>query len=185
MKLNISKRSGQKKSELSKIRHENNIPAVLYQRGKSGEKIVIDGAEYRAIIRVMKTGYISTTVFELDNGSKTIRAIIKEIQYHPTTYQVLHLDFYELADGVYIEVNIPVNCVGVADCAGIKLGGFLREVSRHVKVRCLPKDMPVEFNIDVTSMNIGQSKRVKDLSISENIRPLKSLEDVVVVIAKR
>lgn len=185
MKLKISKRAGEKKSELTKIRHEKNIPAVLYQRAKPSEKILINGAEYQAIIRVMKTGYISTTVFELDNGGKTTKAIVKEVQYHPTTYQVLHIDFQELADDIYIEVNVPVNCIGVADCAGIKLGGFLREVSRHVKVRCLPKDMPTEFNIDVKSMNIGQSKRVKDLSISENIRTLKSLEDVVVVIAKR
>ncbi|MCK4935125.1 MAG: 50S ribosomal protein L25, partial [Simkaniaceae bacterium] len=144
-----------------------------------------NGIEYRTILRTMKTGYLPTTVFKLDVDGKLMNAIVKEIQYHPTTYQELHIDFQELIDDQYIEVNVPVRCIGIEDCVGVKLGGFLREVSRHVKVRCLPKDMPKEFCLDITKLNIGQSRRVKDLNISEEVRSIKSLEDVVMVIAKR
>ena len=68
---------------------------------------------------------------------------------------------------------------------GIKLGGFLRQVIRHVKVECLPKNIPSEFIIDVKDLGIRQSKRLKDLAMPNGVKPLASPEEVIVVIAKR
>ncbi|MCB1067179.1 MAG: 50S ribosomal protein L25/general stress protein Ctc [Simkania sp.] len=185
MKLKLSKRSGEKKSELTQIRFRKDIPAVIYQNGKPGENAIVNGSEFHTILRGLQKGYLPTTIFELDLDGKKSKAIVKDIQYHPTTYQILHLDFLLLSDDVPVDVKVPISFEGQADCVGIKLGGFLRPVIRHVRVRCLPKDIPTDFKVDVRSLAIGQEKRIRDIEMSDAIRSLVRPQEVVVVIAKR
>lgn len=185
MKLKLSKRSGEKKSELTQIRFRKDIPAVIYHGGKPGEKVTVKGSEFHAILRGLSKGYLPTTIFELELDGKSSRAIVKDIQYHPTTYQILHLDFFLLEDDVPVDVKVPVSYVGEADCVGIKLGGFLRQVIRHIPVRCMAKDIPTDFKVDIRSLAIGQTKRVRDIEKSETLRLLVNPGEVVAVIAKR
>ena len=84
-----------------------------------------------------------------------------------------------------VNVNVPIRFAGVADCAGIKLGGFLRQVIRHLRVNCLPSKMPKEFVLDVKDLGMKQTKRIKDIKMPEGVLPLAPLNEVVVVIAKR
>ena len=185
MKLTVTKRPGTRKSEAKEIRRKGNIPAILYSAGKPCENIEIEGTQFKTILREIKAGRLSTTKFVLDQDGKERYAIVKDIQYHPTTYQILHLDFEELIEKNLVNVKVPILCVGMAECSGIKLGGFLRQVIRTVKVECLPQDMPTEFVIDVRDLGIRQSKRLRDLAFPKNVRPLARVEEVVVVIAKR
>lgn len=185
MKLTVSKRAGEKKSELTQLRHQGDIPAAVYSKGKPSDKIAVKGDEFAAVIRRLPKGYLPTTVFELDIDGKKVKAIVKDIQYHPTTYRILHLDFMVLEDKTVVDVKVPITCVGEADCVGVKLGGFVRPVKRHVKVRCLPKDIPADFKLNIKDLGIGQSKRIGDIAFGNEIRPLASDKEIVVVIAKR
>ncbi len=185
MKLTMHKRIGEKKSDLKTIRREGNIPAIVYSSKSTAEKITLSGVEFSAILRGLKQGQLPTIVFSLTDGNQTKKAIIKDIQYRLTTYIVSHIDFEELIEDVPVSIKVPVMCTGVADCVGIKLGGFLRQVIRHIKVECLPKNIPSEFQIDVRDLGIRQSKRLKDVKLPEGVRPLENLEEVIVVIAKR
>ncbi|MDN3508476.1 MAG: 50S ribosomal protein L25/general stress protein Ctc [Candidatus Neptunochlamydia sp.] len=185
MKLTVSKRTGERKSELTKLRHQGDIPAAIYLQGKSCDKITVKGAEFEAILRKLPKGYLPTTIFELDMDGKTKKAIVKDIQYHPTTYRILHLDFLILEPKITIDLKVPINCIGEADCVGVKLGGFVRPVKRHVEVRCLPDDIPTDFKIDIKSLEIGQSKRVSDIEASALVRLLAKPKEILVVIAKR
>lgn len=182
MKIKVTKRAGVKKSELSQIRHKGDIPAVLY--GKESHLISLDGAEFQAAMRTMKEGHLPTTVFELNGDGVSCRAIVKDIQYHPVTYKILHLDLLEV-DSKPVKVNVPVDCLGEADCVGIKLGGSKRQVIRHVKALCDPKNIPASFELDIRHMAIKQSKRVGDIVAPEGVTILAGLKDVVVTIAKR
>jgi len=185
MKLAVKERAPEKKKDLKEIRREGDIPAVIYSSQGKPETLTVDGAEFATVLRDMKPGQLPTTVFTLTAGKKERRAIIKDVQYHLTTYRVSHIDFEELVENVPVSVKVPINCIGVMDCIGIKLGGFLRQVVRHVKVECLPHLIPTEFLVDVKDLGIRQSKRLKDLSMPKGVRPLASPEEVVVVIAKR
>ncbi len=185
MKLNVSKRSKEKKEELTSIRVEGDIPAVLYQKGGEGIPIRIKGDEFAAHMRKIAMGYLSTTVFEFELDGKNHRVLVKEIQYHKTTYKTLHIDFMELVEDRPITVNVPLNFKGLEACAGIKLGGFLRMVRRHLKVRCLPKDLPTEVSVDVSGLALNQSRRVKDLPIAAGVRCLFPMNEAVAVISKR
>ncbi len=185
MKLAVKQRISEKKKDIKEIRRDGNVPAIIYSSKGQSEKLIIDGAEFKTVLREMKPGQLPTTIFTLSDGKKERRAIVKDIQYHLTTYIVSHIDFEELIDDVPVNVKVPVNCIGVVDCMGIKLGGFLRQVVRHVKVECLPKHIPAEFIVDVKDLGIRQSKRLKDIKMPAGVRALASQEEVLVVIAKR
>ena len=185
MKLTATERSSAKKGDLKQSRREGKIPAILYSAGRPNVQLALEGTEFNAILRNMKPGRLPTTVFNLMINGKETRAIIKDIQYQLTTYLVSHIDFEELVEDVPISVKVPIQCIGVADCVGVKLGGFLRQVIRHVKVECLPKHIPAEFVVDVKDLGIRQSKRLADIPMPKGVKPLAKMDEVVVVIAKR
>lgn len=187
MKLNVMKRTAGKKSESKQLRRAGQIPAIIYMRGKeTADNIVIKNIEFDAILRQIQPGRLSTQVFKLvDEQGKERRALLKEIQYHVTKYNVIHLDFEELSDNVPINVKVPIECTGIVDCIGIKLGGVLRQVIRYLKVRCLPKDIPEAFVLDIRSMGQRETRRLSDLNIPETIRPLVDLDEVAIAIVKR
>lgn len=186
MKLQISPRKTDKKSELTRVRLEDNIPAVIYARGKNSEPIVVTGADWDAMSRAVPQGRLSATVLTLtDANGKSRRVIVKDIQYEITTYKVIHLDFEELHDDVKVSLRVPIECTGLVDCVGVKLGGVVRQVIRSIRVRCFPKDIPASFDLDVKSMELFDAKRLTELNIPENVQPLTNLNTVAVVIVKR
>ncbi len=185
MKLAVKSRVSEKKKDVKEIRRAGHIPAIIYSSLGTPEKLIVDGTEFRTVLREMIPGRLPTMVFTLSDGKKERKAIIKDIQYQVTTYNVSHIDFEELVDQVPVRVKVPVSCIGLMECLGIKLGGFLRQVLRHVKVECLPKHIPTEFIVDVKDLGIRQSKRLKDIVMPAGVRPLTAPEDVVVIIAKK
>lgn len=185
MKLKVKPREGEKKSDIKQIRRKGDVPAIVYSSKEQPKKITIDGEEFNALLRKMKPGHLPTQIFLLNDGKTERRVVIKDIQYHLTTYNVAHIDFSELFDDALVSVKVPVTCTGVADCVGVKLGGFLRQVMRHIKVECLPKSIPAEFLVDVKDLGIRQSRRLRDVKIPEGVRPLVNMDEVIVVIAKR
>lgn len=186
MKLQIQKRSGEKKSEALRLRRAGGIPAVIYHKGQEAESISVLTSEYSAAIRQVIPGRLSTTVFSLvDAHGKARKAILKEIQYHPTTYDIIHLDFEELHDNVPVNVKVPIECTGIVDCIGIKLGGSLRQVIRKARVRCLPKDIPSAFTVDIKNMNVKDVRRLRDLGMPETVKSLDNPKEVAIAIVKR
>lgn len=186
MKLEIMPRAGNKKSEVKKLRREGFIPAILYVKGKEGETITIKGADFKTHLRNIQSGHLPTTVFTIvDAKGHERRVLVKDIQYNIITYDVTHLDLELLEDNVKVTVKVPVECVGMDACPGIKLGGVLRQVIRHVRVNCLPKDLPLFFELDIKELSMKQSKRIGDLQIPKNVRTIGDPKEVVAVIVKR
>ncbi|MCY3974963.1 MAG: 50S ribosomal protein L25 [Simkaniaceae bacterium] len=185
--MKLIEREGKKKSELTAIRFRSDIPVVMYESGKSGRGInaVVNGREFDAVLRKLPKGYLPTTLFDMEWEGTSRRAIVKDIQYHPTTYGILHIDFMVLDDAVPVDLKVPVVPVGEAECTGVKLGGFLRHLIRHVRVRCLPKHIPTDFKVDVRPLDIGDTKRVRDIEVGSEVRMFTPGGEVVFVIAKR
>lgn len=185
MKLAVAHRTPGKKSEIKSIRREGGIPAVIYSKGEKGKEIAISGLEFKKGLNSVEPGTLSSQIFTLTLNGKEIRAVVKDIQYHVTTYDILHLDFEELHDGHALTLNIPIKCMNVNDCAGVKLGGVLRQIIRHMRIKVLPKDIPSHFEIDVRDMNMGQSKKLGSIQFPKNVHPVTDLKEVAVVIGKR
>jgi large subunit ribosomal protein L25 len=186
MKLTYRNRSAERKSDSKRLRCEGAIPSIIYSRGQHSANVAVNGSEFSGLLRSVKPGHLSTQVFELtdEKGGKK-KAILKDIQYDPTTYNVIHLDFEELVPGHKVNVKVPIEWIGVADCVGVKAGGVLRSVIRSLRVSCLPEHIPSVFKLDVRNLGMRESRRLKDLDIPNTVRPLTNLNEVVVVIAKR
>ncbi len=182
MKLSVSAR---KKGGVNKLRREGKVPAILYSQKGECELLSISTEEMQAILRNMGQGMLATTVFELQGEKQTHKAIVKEIQYHVATYAIEHVDFLLLTDGVPVTVNVPIQVTGVAESVGVKLGGFMRQPIRALKVCCLPDHIPASLQIDVRELDIMHSKRLSDIALPHGVKPLAQMKEVVVAIAKK
>ncbi len=186
MKLTTKKRLVNKKSEVRILRNSGHIPAIVYSYGKPGIPIGVDQAQFQAHLRKMPKGHLPVTRFSLEDEKKNeTKVIVKDIQYNITTYDIIHLDFEELTDDRPVNVKVPIDFVGQAECVGVKIGGVVRQVIRHLKIRCLPKYIPTQFIIDIRELGMLQSKRLSAINLPEGVRSLEDLNEVVVVIAKR
>lgn len=182
MKLTVEKR---KLGKTRAMRRNGGVPAILYGQGHADTPLTLKLDELQALLRNMKAGLLATTLFELTVDGKTHKAIVKEVQYHPATYAIQHVDFVLVTENRPVTINVPLQVIGAADCAGIKLGGFLRQVVRTMQVTCLPKHIPQEFTIDVREMNVGDSKTLADVQMPANVRPLAKLDSVAIVVGKK
>lgn len=183
--INVKERETKKKGDVKRLRREGFIPFVVYSKGKKAESGVAIKAEIEAAMRGIRPGFLPTTIFSLKEENGSARNVVaREVQYKPTTYEIQHIDFMELFAKTPVEIKVPVELTNTVDCVGVKLGGFLQIVMRHIKVRCLPKAIPSHFEIDTKEMNIGQTKRVRDISLPADVTCLESDDNVVVTVGK-
>jgi len=183
MQLSINKRE---KNHTKKLRRFNNVPAVIYAKGVKNENIYLSQADFKKHLAKLNPGELSTCIFTLKSEKETFKAIVKEIQYFVTTYDISHIDFMRLDDKTKITAKVPIRFIGVAGCVGIKQGGNLRQIIRAVKVKCFSKDLPKEFVFDIEKMELGQTKRVSDIVLPKGVELVtKKLREVVVAITKR
>jgi large subunit ribosomal protein L25 len=185
MKLAVHKRISGKKGENNRLRREGHVPGILYGTKQAGTPVYVKGDEFQTILRGLKPGLLATTVFEIQDGAQKHKAVIKDVQYHVATYAIEHLDFEILSDDKPVTINVPIQMVGALDCAGVKLGGSLRQVIRSLKVSCLPKDIPQTFSLDVRALELSQCKRLSDIEIPNGIRPLAEMNNVAIIVAKK
>lgn len=184
--IDVKSRVQASKNEAKRLRREGFIPFVMYSKTGKTVSGLLPKVEFDAVLRNMRSGFLPTTVFELKaEDGKVTKAIVKDIQYHPTSYAVIHLDFLELHADQEINVKIPVEYLNAADCVGVKAGGFIRTVLRHVKVNCLPKDLPTHFEIDVRDMDMRDLRRVNDIQLPAGVVSAHKHNDIVVTIVKR
>ncbi|MCB1181385.1 MAG: 50S ribosomal protein L25/general stress protein Ctc [Chlamydiia bacterium] len=185
MELTVTTRKAEKKNDAKKLRREGMIPAIIYSEGKSGVTVGVSAVEFKKVLDRITPGALPAIVFTLMIEGKKIKAIVKGIQYHVTSYQVIHLDFIELHEKTKVTLNVPIVCQNVVDCAGVKLGGVLRQVVRHLKVRCLPKDIPTQFDVDVKDLELHEKLMLYDVPLPDTVEPRMSLDTVAVAIGKR
>ena len=174
------------KGAVGRFRREGLIPYVTYSQGKTKELGVVSKADIEKLIRSIRPGFLATTQILLKNESGQEReVIVKDVQYHRTSYNILHIDFLELEKATPVTVKVPVEYVNTVDCVGVKLGGMLRSVLRKVRVRCLPKDIPSHFQLDVKDLQLRESLRVKSIDMPEGVRCLVNPNDVIVSVVKK
>lgn len=185
MELVVTSREANKKSFLKKIRQQGGIPAVIYSGGVSVANVVVDALVFKKFLSGLESGALSSTIFSLSYEGRVIKALVKDIQYKITTYDVIHLDFEELVEDRDVRLNLPIRCINAVDCLGVKLGGSLRQVIRSMRVVCKPKDIVPYLELDVQNLGLSQTKKLLDIKIPEGIRPLTSLKEVVVTVSRR
>lgn len=154
--INGSKRESVGKKATKALRNAGQVPCVLY----GGDQPLHFAADEIAFKDLVYTPDVHTVVIELKGGEK-FDAVLQDIQFHPVTDAILHIDFYQIFEDKEISMEIPVHTVGVA--RGVKNGGVLRFNLRRMRVKGLPGNLPDFIEADITPLKIGNKLYVTAL----------------------
>ncbi len=155
--INGSKRESVGKVATKALRNAGQVPCVVY----GGEAPVHFNADERAFAKLVYTPNAHTVVIDLGDDGK-INAIIQDIQFHPVSDKILHIDFYQLFDDKEVTMDIPVTFIGTAP--GVRLsGGVLRKSKRKLRVRALPANLPDTLEANLSKLKLGDKLYVTEL----------------------
>jgi len=180
-KLEVVKRDSRGKNEARRLRVAGRIPAVVYgamRDGKTpdGVPVAVDPKE---VLRILHSESGANTLITLKLDGTESQVMVKEYQLDPTTHQLLHADFYQLAMDRAITVTVPISIKG--EPRGVKQqGGMLDFVTREVQVQCLPKDIPEHIDIDVSELMLHQAVRLRDLPENPTWKALQEPDTMLV-----
>lgn len=167
-----------------KYRKEGKIPAILYGHYlKESIPLVIDRKEFQKLFKKGKyeiETYILKINIEDGEESKVENALLQDFQIDPLTDSIIHADFHAVRMDEIVDTHIPILLVG--DAIGIKKGGVLQHGISEIYVRILPVDIPNHVEVDISNLDIGDSILVRDIKVSEKIKILTPLNEVVVSI---
>jgi len=166
------------KNASRRIRQEGMIPAILYGADTVSIPLTLNKKDVFAILKA-ETG--ENTIFKISFNSETRNTMIKELQKDPVTDEILHADLIQIVMDNVISVSVPIVLVGEA--VGVKAeGGFVDFVTREVEIECLPKNIPEQLEIDISSLHLHQSLKVEDLSSPGEITLVTDPNTVIVLI---
>lgn len=162
--LEVQSRSALGKSAVKKMRAEGLVPAVLYGSEVESTPLAVNEHTLNRFFDKYGQSMLVSIASGDNHKDEEKLAIIKDVQYHPVTGRVSHLDFYSIRIGVPIEVEVPLSFEGKA--VGIAKGGLLQPVRRVLEIRCLPREIPEVLKIDVSALDMGDAIHLNDLDIA-------------------
>ena len=179
--LNAETREGVRKGANRKLRATGRVPAVLY--GKDHEPTLLS-VSAREAERLFQQISVENTIIEikLKGDSSRIQALVREVQVAAVRPDLIHIDFYKIQAGVMLEVEIPIELVGIPN--GVRNdGGILEQIIHEIPVRCLPDKIPEKIQIDVIPLGLHQSLHVSDLVVPEGVEILMDPERTLCLIS--
>jgi len=171
-KLNVDIRKEHGTSAARRTRLQNKVPAVVYHSGIEAIPLSVDKT---SLNKALRTGQM---IFEVNVEDKNQFVLVKEIQYHPVTDEIIHVDFQKVKEDEKISLEVAVRSSGEAQ--GVKLGGLLVQMLNSVTIKCKPAEIPEFLEIDVTDMEMNTNLFVKDITLPTDVEMLTA-EDIAVV----
>lgn len=170
---------GKERSEVGKRssvseRKSGTIPAVMY----GGNEVNHFSVTPAAVKHIVYTPDFK--IAEIVLGGQKVKAILKQVQFHPVTDQILHIDFLRLLDKTPIKVEVPLRFKG--NSPGVKVGGKLIQQVRKIKIKTTPEALVDELNADISNLDLGQSLRVRDIVVPNGVEIINNPAIPVAVI---
>ncbi|HVW15325.1 MAG TPA: 50S ribosomal protein L25/general stress protein Ctc [Mucilaginibacter sp.] len=159
------------KRDAKGLRYEGNVPAVLYG-GQTQTHFSVSAADLKPVIYTPDVHFIDLAI-----GNVKVQAIIQDIQFHPLTEQILHVDFLELDEKKPIAIEIPIKLTGTSP--GVKMGGKLVQKLRKLRIKALPKDHLDTIDVSIEELEVGKAVRVGDLKF-DKLTITNAKEDTIV-----
>jgi len=159
------------KRDAKELRYEGKVPAVLYG-GATQTHFAVSVTDLKAVVYTPVVHFI-----DLDIAGKKAQAIIKDMQFHPLTEEIIHVDFMELDAKKQVVIQIPVRLTGTSP--GVKVGGKLVQKLRKLSVKGFPKDFIDNVDVSIETLEVGKSVRVRDITVP-NLTITNAGEDTVV-----
>lgn len=166
IQIKASVRNAGGKGAARSIRKNKNVPGVIYGEKKAPVAIELNGRDFETLLQ---TPSLRTKLFEIDTENGKEDAMLMDIQYHPVSDNVVHVDFKRIDVKKPVNVSVPVEVINADVSKGLKLGGVLNFAVRKVALRGLVHDIPEKITIDLTNLNIGESVHGSDLVLPDGV----------------
>ena len=148
-------------------RLEERVPGVIYGDQKPAVHVSV---EQRRIAKAEQEEAFYSQILELKVGRKKERVVLRELQRHPATERVLHIDFLRVSDDKELQTSVPIHYLNEQNCVGVKLqGGVISKNLTEVEILCLPKFLPEFISIDLIDREVGTSIHLSDLTLPEGV----------------
>jgi len=164
-KLDVSNRTELRSKGARALRKKGLIPGVLYYAGEENVNISI---EKSVLFHAMQSGQ---RIFEIDQEGDSQYTMIKQLQYHPVTDEVIHIDLMRVRRSEKINISVPLVLIG--ESIGVKEGGVLSQSLNQIEISCFPTDVPEQIELNIEDLELNSAKNVGDLELN--------LEDVDIV----
>jgi len=166
LEIQVDAREAGSKQKARRLRRGGKIPGILYGPKTQPVALEIDRKDFSSRVADLEGSHL----VRLKSNSSALAdrvALVKEVQFHPITGDVVHTDLYEVDLTARIQVRAPLHFVGKAE--GVVRGGILQPVVREIEVECLPLDIPEFFNVEVGGLDIGDSIHIEDLPMPAGV----------------
>jgi large subunit ribosomal protein L25 len=180
--LNAFPRVAQRRAGAKALRAKGRVPAVIYGRRTQAQNLEIDTKQMEDLFHHSASENLLVDLTLKDDARPSRLALVQEIQHHPLSGKLLHVDFHEVAQDEKVTIQVPVETTGEA--AGVKTGGgVLEHVLFRIKVRGLPKDLPEFITIDVTHLNLGEAVHIGEIQPPPGVEILGDKHIPIVAVA--
>ena len=175
--LDANIRISKTKGDLSSIRNNGGVPAIIYGGEAQNEKVSISKKILKSLMD--KENFLSNIV-TLNVDGKTQNVLPREIKYHIITDEPIHVDFLRVVPGVKIRIEVPVQFINHEKSPGLKRGGVLNIVRRKVELRCPSEKIPENLVIDLDGVEIGESFKISSINLDSEVKPTIQGRDFVI-----
>ena len=170
---------GTSKQERATIRNAGNIPAILYGHGITNQTLAIPRASFEKVYH--QAGESTLLDLKLDNA-KSVKALIQDVDRHPTTGAILHVDFYQVKMDEEITNDVPLIFTGESKAVK-ELGGVMVKNMDHLKVRCLPSNLPHEIIVDIESLvDFEAHITVADVHLPSGVEAFAKSDEIIALV---
>ncbi len=166
VEVSVETREVGNKRDAGRLRRNGKLPGVVYGRGTDGVAMQVDGRELRTRVGRLEGSHVLRFKSSAENLDGRL-VLVKDVQYHPVTHAVAHIDFYEVDVTRKITVMVGLHFVGRAE--GVIHGGVLQPIARELEVECLPMDIPAQIEVDVSSLEIGHGLKAGDITLPPDV----------------
>jgi large subunit ribosomal protein L25 len=176
VRLNAQLRNefGKKSSRRMRLKQEQ-IPGVIYGAGQQTQPVQFAVKELSNALAEEST-YSRILTLHID-GHGEQKAVLKQVQRHPSRPRILHVDFLRIDMNKKLTMEVPIHLIGAADAPGVKGGGILSHHLTEVEIQCLPADLPQFIELDISQLELGHSSHLADLKLPHGVELTIALED--------
>ncbi|MBC8216766.1 MAG: 50S ribosomal protein L25 [Candidatus Marinimicrobia bacterium] len=160
-KLEVFERENTGTKAAKALRREKKVPAVFYYKEQENINLFIDK---KTLWRTLHTAH---HIFEVEIGGQTQYAMVKDVQYHPVTDDIIHIDLLRVRRDQKITITVPLVLVG--ESKGAHGGGIVMQSLNMIDVSCLPMDVPEQIELDITELELSNAYTVEDITVAGNV----------------
>lgn len=166
LEIRVDARDKKRKRDAKRLLRSGKIPGILYGPKTQAIALALDKREFSSRVADLEGSHLVRLKSDSSELADKV-ALVKDMQHHPISGDVIHTDLYEVDLTAKITVNVPLHFIGKAE--GVVRGGILQPIVREIEVECLPLDIPAFFDVDVSALDIGDSVHIEELTMPEGV----------------